>query len=263
MASDFNVTVVAVDETMSAFEGYLAELSDIRAKVMFETESLFSEVRYALSACEEEIEGIESAIAHLCESEECENDAERFEREYERLRCELSKKMKKQAALEELSHKCEGRGRMLREEFAIECGRAKTAAEDALSFMGRYIHDINLVTDNKDGIYRASGVYVCVLDSSLHPESAEHIRRAVMRGQPSVVTIDREGAAARRDASLRNVGVRSEFDRDEYPMAMFKEGGDGADVFYLTPSDNRGAGAYISRQLRSLPSGARVRIRVV
>lgn len=41
MASDFNVTVVAVDETMSAFEGYLAELSDIRAKVMFETESLF------------------------------------------------------------------------------------------------------------------------------------------------------------------------------------------------------------------------------
>ena len=52
MISDFNVTVPAIDETMSAYDGYLAELSDIGARVMFETNSLFSAVSTALLECE-------------------------------------------------------------------------------------------------------------------------------------------------------------------------------------------------------------------
>ena len=263
MISDFNVTVPAIDETMSAYDGYLAELSDIGARVMFETNSLFSAVSTALLECEGRIESIEGEIDRLYANEEYERDYERFRAEYDRLSCELSKLRKKHDALESLSHKCNGVWRSVCESFASESDSAKRLVSEALSFMGRYIHDINLVADEKNGVYGRAGVYVCVVDSSLHPESAEHIRTAIRRGQPSIVTIDRDGANARRTAALRNVGARSEFDRDEYPLAMFREGGEGADVFYLDPDDNRGSGSYIAGQLRALPNGSRVRIRVV
>ena len=52
-------------------------------------------------------------------------------------------------------------------------------------------------------------------------------------------------------------------DRDEYPPAMFKEGGKGSSVKPLTPGDNRGTGACIGAQCRSLPNGATVEVKVV
>lgn len=42
-------------------------------------------------------------------------------------------------------------------------------------------------------------------------------------------------------------------DRDEYPPAMFKEGGNGASVRPIAPPDNRGAGKCIGAQCRDLP----------
>ena len=54
--------------------------------------------------------------------------------------------------------------------------------------------------------------------------------------------------------------ARTPLQLDEYPPAMFREGGQGSSVRPVTPRDNRGAGACIGNQCRGLPDGTRVRI---
>ena len=98
------------------------------------------------------------------------------------------------------------------------------------------------------------------LPSSKYPASAAHAREAHAAGRPSEVTIDRAGAPARRGESLAGRNKVPGQDLDEYPPAMFKEGGKGASVRPITPRDNRGAGACIGNQCRDLPDGARVKI---
>ena len=51
-------------------------------------------------------------------------------------------------------------------------------------------------------------------------------------------------------------------DRDEYPPAVFKEGGSGADVRTIDPSDNGGAGSSIGNQISDIPEGTTVQIKV-
>ena len=53
-----------------------------------------------------------------------------------------------------------------------------------------------------------------------------------------------------------------DMDRDEYPPAMFKEGGTGSSVRPITSSDNRGTGACMGAQCRGLPNGAKVEIHI-
>lgn len=65
-----------------------------------------------------------------------------------------------------------------------------------------------------------------------------------------------------RRESLKGVETKPGLDRDEYPPAMFKEGGSGASVQHIDPSDNRGAGACIGAQCRGLPDGTKVEINV-
>jgi RHS repeat-associated protein len=108
----------------------------------------------------------------------------------------------------------------------------------------------------------AADITDITLSASRYPQSAQHIREAQAAGQPDVLTIDRGGAAARRSESLRGTPSRAGSDRDEYPPAMFQEGGRGSSIRYINPSDNRGAGACIGGQCRGLDDGARVRINV-
>uniref|UniRef100_UPI003F580977 NucA/NucB deoxyribonuclease domain-containing protein n=1 Tax=Pseudomonas purpurea TaxID=3136737 RepID=UPI003F580977 len=102
-----------------------------------------------------------------------------------------------------------------------------------------------------------------MVSKSRFPESAKHIEDAVDAGKPNTLTIDRANAASRRRDSLRGVETKLDHDRDEYPPAMFKEGGQGSSVRHINSSDNRGAGACIGAQCRGLPNGAKVRIDVV
>ena len=101
------------------------------------------------------------------------------------------------------------------------------------------------------------------MDSALYPETAEHIRVAQDIGFPNILTLDRGGAAERRKASLAPIKASRIWDRDEYPCACFKEGGAGAHVMYVAGTDNRGAGSYMGWQMRGLPDGAKVRVRVI
>lgn len=99
-----------------------------------------------------------------------------------------------------------------------------------------------------------------VFPSDEYPETAKHIQKAISKGEPSVCTIDREGAEENRQESLKGVPTKKSYDRDEWPMAMCEEGGAGADIAYITPADNRGAGSWIGNQLEDYPDGTRVEI---
>ena len=102
--------------------------------------------------------------------------------------------------------------------------------------------------------------HTIVFPSDRYPETAQHIKDAVASGKSSVCTIDRNGADKNRDESLKGIPTKKGYDRDEWPMAMCAEGGTGADIKYIKPSDNRGAGSWISNQLEDFPDGTKVEI---
>lgn len=91
-----------------------------------------------------------------------------------------------------------------------------------------------------------------------YPETADHIQDAIAKGESPICTIDRSDSDAHRDASLAGIPTKKGYDRDEWPMAMCAEGGGGADIRYVTPSDNRGAGSWIGGQLDDYTNGTRV-----
>jgi hypothetical protein len=115
-----------------------------------------------------------------------------------------------------------------------------------------------------------------VVDKARYPQSAKHIEEAqngqIWRGdrsrqtapKPSILTIDKDEAHAdsNREDSLRGIQTRPPDDRDEYPPAMYKEGGAGASVKYIPSSDNQGSGSSMGSAVRGLWDGARVKIRV-
>lgn len=102
---------------------------------------------------------------------------------------------------------------------------------------------------------------VVLIDKAKYPEAAAHIEEAQAAGHPSVLTLDRSGAAANRKAALKGVKTKPSLDRDEYPPAVFKEGGAGSSVKHIPSSDNRGAGAAMGRQLRGVSDGSKVKIK--
>jgi hypothetical protein len=101
------------------------------------------------------------------------------------------------------------------------------------------------------------------LSSSRYPETTDHIADAIAAGQPSLLHIDRADEDAHRAASLADYPPRPNFDRDEYPPAVSAEGGSGADVRYIDPSDNRGAGATMGNALEDWCNGQPFRLDIV
>lgn len=92
-----------------------------------------------------------------------------------------------------------------------------------------------------------------------YPQTAAHIASAILAGESAICTIDRAGADANRDDSLAGIPTKDGYDRDEWPMAMCEEGGAGADIAYITPDDNRGAGSWVGNALVSYKDGTRVK----
>jgi RHS repeat-associated protein len=99
--------------------------------------------------------------------------------------------------------------------------------------------------------------------SSQFPESARHIQDAQKAGHPDTITVHRPGAGKRRQDAMKGHSSIEGKDRDEYPPAISSEGGKGASVRYISPSDNRGGGAFLGNALRDVPDGTKVRIRIV
>ncbi|CJG45923.1 NucA/NucB deoxyribonuclease domain-containing protein [Priestia megaterium] len=103
---------------------------------------------------------------------------------------------------------------------------------------------------------------VITFPADRYPETAAHIQHAIDKGKSAVCTIDRDGAEENRRESLKGIPTKSGYDRDEFPMAFCEEGGSGADIEYVKPSDNRGAGSWISHQVDEFPDGTKVLIEV-
>ena len=98
------------------------------------------------------------------------------------------------------------------------------------------------------------------IDPNQCPQSAKHAENAQVQGKPNVLTIDRSRAEARRRAALRGIHSKPHSDRDEYPPAVAEEGGSGASVRHIKPSDNRGLGASMRGQVQGLRDGEKFRV---
>ena len=93
-------------------------------------------------------------------------------------------------------------------------------------------------------------------------QAAQHARDAIQAGRPDILTIDRPGRNANRAAATGKLEKIPGMHLDEYPPAMFKEGGAGASIRAISPHDNMSLGAYIGSCCRGLPNGARVKLRI-
>jgi hypothetical protein len=116
------------------------------------------------------------------------------------------------------------------------------------------------------------GVQSIAFSATKYPNIRAHFRKAVRRGWPRTLVLNRPGADARRDRLLRDVLTRPAYDRDEYPPAVGRGRGTGlvggsaprgwrADVKYVESSENRSHGASLGGQLRGFCNGTRFRYR--
>ena len=96
-------------------------------------------------------------------------------------------------------------------------------------------------------------------DFSDDNEAIEHMED-VMKAKGDIYTYQPENANAQRKASLKGHDTVPGKDRDESPMAIFKEGGSGASVRPINPSDNRSVGSAVGAALRGQDSGTKVKI---
>ena len=101
------------------------------------------------------------------------------------------------------------------------------------------------------------------ISRSRWPEAAAHVADAQASGHPRVLTVDRAGASVRRAVATKGIQKVPNMHLDEYPPAVFKEGGKGASIRAIDPFDNQGAGGSIRQQLRDVPNGTRVVVEVV
>jgi len=239
---DYNASLDAVDGAMTLLEAYRSELSDRRAATAFALTDLQSAVNQAVYRCAAELDEVWQQTG----------DPDYVRNTARRLRDRLD-------ALQDLQRRCTLTATELLEDWNSRCGECDRLAAAGFADAGRYLKKISAAA----GLPPAGSVRTVIVDSARHPQTAEHIRIARNRGRPDVVTLDRSGAADRRRESLARKPTRSDFDRDEYPCAVFAEGGAQADVAYIEGSDNRGAGSAIQWQVRQLPDGTRVRVRVI
>lgn len=249
--SDYNVVVGEVDTAMDMLEALKTEVQDVRARACFDVSSLMALVEQKVNGCLQEIED---------STDTCDEQRETDARQY-RLEERLERLLSIQAS-------CEQQGTALTEQLNDACRCMAQLVDTGLHEMGDYIRKLNRICGIQQTAFgycapNGQGTYVCVIDSARYPQTAEHIRVAQNMGFPSLLTLDRDNAANRRKASLEGVRVNRLYDRDEYPCAVFREGGAGADVVYVEGSDNRGAGASMRWQMQHIPDGAQVRIRVI
>ena len=251
--SDVNVIITAVDKGMDIIDSYKREVEDLRAQAVFDIHSIIAAVEREKSFVEQELDDLRYSSYE--DSEDGPSDEE------ERLsrQCEMFERLLYQSSL---------RGNELESEWRTICGRAVVLAEDSKRDMAIYIRKLNRINIGGEYSVCSGGghgpeYYVVIVDSQKYPQTAEHIKRAQLMGFPEYVTLGRADAAERRKASLADVKASPIYDRDEWPMAVFEEGGQGADVAYVDGRDNRGAGSSIGWQMRNFPDGSIVRVRVI
>lgn len=233
--SQVQALLTATDQALDALTAYQRELEDVRAHLAFVLRSLDQAVQRALWAAGQRLSVLEGS----------END--------DALRL-VARRIE---ALGALQMELTARLPDLEQQLAVLYGRCREGSASALRHTAEYARKLNALPRPANGPPR-----VVVVDARRHPASAQHITAAVNMGAPETVTLDRSTVRSNRTGNLCHKPPRREYDRDEYPCAVFREGA-GADVAYIPRGDNRGSGSSICHQLRGVPNGARVRVRVI
>lgn len=120
------------------------------------------------------------------------------------------------------------------------------------------------------GCLQPTDVQSISFSKTKYPNIKRHAERAIRRGWPDVLVLNRAGADARRARLLRGWDTRRGKDRDEYPPAVGRGRGDGltkgssprgwkADVAYVPSSENRGHGSVLGTKLRRFCDGTKFR----
>lgn len=91
-----------------------------------------------------------------------------------------------------------------------------------------------------------------------YPTIHQHYVDALNRGEPAILVIDRVGAADRRTRALKGTPTLSEYDRDEWPPAVLREGWH-TDIAYVPSSENRSQGASLGAKIRAWCNGVRIK----
>ncbi len=112
-----------------------------------------------------------------------------------------------------------------------------------------------LVSDDGPSCLSQEKPAVVDLDDRKHARVLDHAHDAIREGHPRRLHLDRDGAEENREQSLRGIPTKRGYDRDEYPPAVSREGGRGADVRYVESQENRSAGSVMGRQLRAFCDG--------
>lgn len=251
--SDVNIIIMAVDKGMDIMDGYEREVEDLRAHVAFDIQSVIAAVEHEKSFVEQKMDDISYSSY-----EDSDDDSS------EGIDCLYRQKEK----YESLQYQSSTRGSELEAEWVGLCKQTIGLVEDSKRVMADYIRKLNRINYSGGLTGVSSGghgpeYYVVIVDSRKYPQTAEHIRMAQTMGFPEFVTLGRADTAERRKASLADVKASQIYDRDEWPMAVFEEGGQGANIVYIEGRDNRGAGSSIGWQMRGFPDGSRVRVRVI
>ena len=233
--SQVQALLTATDQALDALTAYQRELEDVRAHLAFVLRSLDQAVQRALWAAGQRLSVLEGS----------END--------DALRL-VARRIE---ALGALQMELAARLPDLEQQLAVLYDRCREGSASALRHTAEYARKLHALPRPANGPPR-----VVVVDARRHPASAQHITAAVNMGAPETVTLDRSTVRSNRTGNLRHKPPRREYDRDEYPCAVFREGA-GADVAYIPRGDNRGSGSSIRHQLRGVPNGARVRVRVI
>lgn len=233
--SQVQALLTATDQALDALTAYQRELEDVRAHLAFVLRSLDQAVQRALWAAGQRLSALEGS----------ENDDA------------LRLVARRIDALGALQMELAARLPDLEQQLAVLYDRCREGSASALRHTAEYARKLNALPRPANGPPR-----VVVVDARRHPASAQHITAAVNMGAPETVTLDRSTVRSNRTGNLRHKPPRREYDRDEYPCAVFREGA-GADVAYIPRGDNRGSGSSIRHQLRGVPNGARVRVRVI
>ncbi len=120
------------------------------------------------------------------------------------------------------------------------------------------------------GCVRPSAVANISFSATKYPNIRRHFLRALRKGWPRTLVVNRTGASSRRDRLLRHVPTKAGFDRDEYPPAVGRGKGSGlkrgtspigwmADVAYVASAENRSHGSALGTKLRRYCNGTKFR----
>jgi hypothetical protein len=120
------------------------------------------------------------------------------------------------------------------------------------------------------GCIKPSAVQNISFSKTKYPNIRAHFLRALRRGWPRTLLVNRKGAGERRDRLLADIPTKPGFDRDEYPPAVGRGAGPGlmrglnpvgwiANVEYVPSAENRSHGSSLGTKLRRFCDGTRFR----